>query len=94
MKFVSKGPINNIPALVQIMAWRRPGDKPLSEQMMVSFTDASMRHPASMSRQYHFVQRQTPNHGVTGEIKDGVLITMICTQEDNDDVQKLMRSGS
>ena len=24
----SKGPINNIPALVQIMAWRRPGDKP------------------------------------------------------------------
>ena len=31
-----KGPINNIPALVQIMAWRRPGDKPLSEPMMVS----------------------------------------------------------
>ena len=26
------GPINNIPALVQIMAWCRPGDKPLSEQ--------------------------------------------------------------
>ena len=26
-------PINNIPALVQIMAWRRPGDKPLSEPM-------------------------------------------------------------
>ena len=24
-----KGPINNIPALIQIMAWRRPGDKPL-----------------------------------------------------------------
>ena len=34
--FVPKGPINNIPALVQIMAWRRPGDKPLSEPMMVS----------------------------------------------------------
>ena len=27
LKFVPKGPINNIPALVQIMAWRRPGDK-------------------------------------------------------------------
>ena len=26
-KFASEGPINNIPALVQIMAWRRPGDK-------------------------------------------------------------------
>ena len=38
MKFVPKGPINNIPALVQIMAWRRPGDKPLSEPMMVSLT--------------------------------------------------------
>ena len=36
MKFVPKGPINNIPAMVQIMAWRRPGDKPLSEPMMVS----------------------------------------------------------
>ena len=35
-KFVPKGPINNIPALVQIMAWRRSGDKPLSESMMVS----------------------------------------------------------
>ena len=35
LKFISKGPINNIPALVQIMAWRRPGDKPLSEPMMV-----------------------------------------------------------
>ena len=36
LKFVPKGPINNIPALVQIMAWRRPGDKPLSESMMAS----------------------------------------------------------
>ena len=35
LKFVPKGPINNIPALVQIMAWRRPGEKPLSEPMMV-----------------------------------------------------------
>ena len=36
LKFVSKVPINNIPALVLIMAWGRPGDKPLSEPMMVS----------------------------------------------------------
>ena len=35
LKFVSKGSINNIPALVQIRAWHRPGDKPLSEQMVV-----------------------------------------------------------
>ena len=36
LKYVPKGPINNIPSLVQIMAWRRPGDKPLSEPMVVS----------------------------------------------------------
>ena len=36
LKFVPKGPMNNIPALVQIMAWRRPGDKPLSGPVMVS----------------------------------------------------------
>ena len=35
LKFVPNGPINNIPVLVQIMAWRRAGDKPLSEPMMV-----------------------------------------------------------
>ena len=35
LKFVPKGPINNNPALVQIMAWRRLGDKPLSESIMV-----------------------------------------------------------
>ena len=36
LKFVPKGPMNNIPSLVQIMVWRRPGDKPLSEPMMVN----------------------------------------------------------
>ena len=36
LKFITKGPINNIPALVEIMAWRRPGDKPLSQPMIVS----------------------------------------------------------
>ena len=35
LKFVPKGPINNIPVLVQIMAWRVSGDKPLSEPMMI-----------------------------------------------------------
>ena len=36
LKFVPKDRINIIPSLVQIMAWRRPGDKSLSEPMMVS----------------------------------------------------------
>ena len=34
-KSVPNSQNNNTPALVQIMAWRQPGDKPLSEQMMV-----------------------------------------------------------
>ena len=35
LNFVAKVPINNIPALMQVMAWRRPGDKPISEPTMV-----------------------------------------------------------
>ena len=34
LKFVPKAQINSIPALAQIMAWRRSGDKPLSEPML------------------------------------------------------------
>ena len=44
LKFISKGPIENNPALVHIMAWRRIGDKPLSESILTRFTDAYMRH--------------------------------------------------
>ena len=36
LKFVPKVQINNFPAFVQIMAWCHPGDKPLSEPMMIS----------------------------------------------------------
>ena len=49
LKFIPKGPIDNIPALVQITAGRQPGDKPLLEPMMVWLADAYMRHSASMS---------------------------------------------
>ena len=35
LKFLSYGPINITVALVQIMVWCRPGDKPLSEPMVV-----------------------------------------------------------
>ena len=36
MKFVPEGQIYNIPALLQMMAWRRSGDKLLSEPVMVT----------------------------------------------------------
>ena len=35
LKFVSRDTNNYFPALAQIMVWRRPCDKPLSEPMMV-----------------------------------------------------------
>ena len=48
LKFVPEDQINKIPSLVQIMACRLDGAKPLSEPMMVSFL-TYMRHAASMS---------------------------------------------
>ena len=35
LKLVPRIPIDNKLALVQVMAWRRTGDKPLSEPMMI-----------------------------------------------------------
>ena len=49
LKFIPMGPIDNIPALVQVMAWHQSGNKPLSEPMMVFLTDSYMHHSASMS---------------------------------------------
>ena len=49
LKFVPKSPIDNKPALVQVMAWRRTGDKPLTGPMLTKFTDAYMRHSGEMS---------------------------------------------
>ena len=44
LKFVARSPIDNKPALVPVMAWRRTGDKPLSGPMMTQFIDAYMQH--------------------------------------------------
>ena len=40
LKCVPRSPTDNKPALVQVMAWRWTGDKPLSEPMLTQFTDA------------------------------------------------------
>ena len=42
LKFVRRSPIDNKPALVQVMVWRRTGDMPLSEPTLTCFTDAYM----------------------------------------------------
>ena len=44
LKLVPGNPVDNKPALVQVMAWRRTGDKPLLEPMQTQFTDAYMWH--------------------------------------------------
>ena len=44
LKYVPRSPIDNNPALDQVMAWRRPGNKPLPGPMMNQFIDAYMRH--------------------------------------------------
>ena len=44
LKYVARSPIDNKPVLVQVMAWRRKGDKPLSGSMVTQFIDAYMRH--------------------------------------------------
>ena len=43
LKFVPNGQIDNKVALVQVMAWHRPGDKPLPEPMLRQFIDAYVR---------------------------------------------------
>ena len=76
LKFVPKGPINNIPTLVQIMAWHRPGDKPLSEPMMVSllmhicFTRSQWVNNYACSAFHmvpwlHFKMSSANHHGIT-----------------------------
>ena len=48
-KFVSSSPIDNMPALVKVMAWHRTGDKELSEPMLTQSTDTYIRHCGEMS---------------------------------------------
>ena len=54
LKFVSRSPIDNKPALVQVMAWRQIGDKPLPEPMMAQFTDAYMMMGTNLVVQHGF----------------------------------------
>ena len=44
LKFVGRSPIDNKPALVQVVAWCWTGYKPLPEPMMTQFTDTYMPH--------------------------------------------------
>ena len=72
LKFVPKGSINNISALVQIMAWRRPGDKPLSEPMMVNLpTHICVTRPQWVNKHSKVsnVDNSDDCHGVFNDVK-------------------------
>ena len=47
--FVPKGQINNIPTLVQIMAWHPTRQQAIIRTNVLYFTDTYMPHAASMS---------------------------------------------
>ena len=49
LRIIHDGLIYYKSALVQVMAWRRTGAKPLPEPMIPKFIDACMRHQAPMS---------------------------------------------
>ena len=71
LKFVPKGSINNIPALVQIMAWRRPGDKPLAEPMMVNLpTQICVTRP-------QWVRASLSCQTSTGHLRERFVISII-----------------
>ena len=61
LMFVPTGPVNDIPTLVQIMAWRRPGDKPLSGSMMLAYWRiyVNTQRPIQNYYQYDFCINNT-----------------------------------
>ena len=48
LKFVLRGPIDNISALVQVKAWHQTGSKPLPEPMLILFINTNMRRLGEM----------------------------------------------
>ena len=69
LKFVPKGLINNIPALVQIMAWRRSGDKPLSEPMMVGLPTLGLNELIANNPLCHQLIGAISHHKLKGVCK-------------------------
>ena len=54
LRFVLKVPFDTKSALVQVMAWRQKGNKPLPKPMLAQFTNAYIRYSEDMI-QYHNV---------------------------------------
>ena len=66
IKFVRRGPINHIPAMAQMMAWHRQGDKPLSKPIKVVYWRIyaplglnELRHLENYPTTLYFLMRAT-----------------------------------
>ena len=71
LNIVPDGPIDNIPSLVQIMAWCRLGDKPLSEPMMVLLlTHICVTRPQWVKAPGHQYPQCWPNIHCNGAFAD------------------------
>ena len=69
LKFVPKGPINNIPALVQIMAWRLPGDKTLPEPTRTTRMPASWDTPRRPMLTHTSDSHQIPSQNTKSKLQ-------------------------
>ena len=81
----SWGPINNIPALVQMMAWHRPDDKPLSEPILVSLLTLyaslglnELRCAQGLLVLFFFLFRKTLFHSIKIETNDAEVHQACC----------------
>ena len=77
LKFVPRGPISNIPALLQILAWCRPGYTPLSEPMMVSsLTHICVTRPQWVNLLAHIMCSEERRKMVMNVAQTSQLITL------------------
>ena len=73
LKFVSWAPITNIITLVHVMAWCRPGDKPLSEQWWLVY----WRIYASLGlNELNGIPQQTITYQGPSRIKDNIIFLL------------------
>ena len=87
LKLVTQGPINNISTLVRIMAWRQPGDKPLSEPMMIRLlTHICVTRPQwiKVSQNLDSKREQIYANGNNALCKINIWLWMVCMNHHSD----------
>ena len=68
LKFVPKDPIDNTPALVQVMAWCRAGDEPLSEPLLSS----SVKHICDTRGRWDNITNKVQWHSPLSSLTENV----------------------